>query len=336
MNKQTNTSSFQRTNSDNAASYQKPYIEQAFGSAADAFKQTGQNQYVGDLLAKFRPEQLANFQNMLGFANTDQTPNKMGAVGDALTGAGVPGSTNAISKLGAFSPTGGVDANVANATKYANNPAMDGMVDAAMRDARRSVYEGALPASARSSAMSGNVLSSKRALREGVIERGLAEKTADVSAGLRGDAFDRGLALSESGRQFDNSAVMDALAKSGALAGDATKTGVASIDQALAQRGSLFDMAGAAGAGLREGDQAVLDAARIGTEYGNQNTWDNLARFYSIIGDKSWGGTQTTAGTARKEEDPGVLAKVAAGLGAAGQLFGMVDPFKSLFKPAGE
>lgn len=272
---------------------------------------------------------------MLGFANSDATPDKIGAVGDRLTNSGVAGSTGAIDRLMAFSPTGGVDSNIAAADKYANNPAMDGMVKAAMRDAERSVYEGQLPASARNAAMSNNTLGSKRAIRDGIIQRGLADKTADVSANLRGDSWNRGLSLAETGRQFDNSAVMDAMAKAGGLSSDITKTGVASLDQQLAQRASLFDMANKAGAGLREGDQSALDAARLGTEYQNQNIWDNLAKYYAIIGDKSWGGNSTQVGNSSKVEDPGALAKAGAAVGTMGQLFGMFtgNPFASLMRP---
>jgi hypothetical protein len=93
----------------------------------------------------------------------------------------------------------------------------------------------------------------------------------------------------------------------------------------------LFEIANAGGSGYRDADQAQIENERAMIEYANKGDWDNVARLYAIVGDKMWGNRATDASTktfqgfknSEEEKDPGVLAKVGAGVGALGSLFGM-------------
>lgn len=334
MGPKTETQKF--TNStENASSSVRPTDEQAgflgtaFNAAEGAYNQAANNQYAGQQVAGFNPNQLNTFQNMLNYSNTSTLPQQSQEVGGEMLTKGADGSTGAIAKLMNYSPTGGVDTNIAAATKYSDNPNISGMVDAAMRDANRSVSEQALPQIARQAAASGNALSTKRAISEGIVQRGLAEKTADVSAQLRGDAYKQGLDLAEKGRQFDNSSGIEAAGQAGAIANNTSKVGALVSDNSLAQQKSIFDIANAGGAGQQAATQADIDNARQMIEYANKGDWDNAARLYAIVGDKMWGNNTTSTGTKSGSEfgttktDPGALAMIGGGLGAVGSLMGM-------------
>ena len=342
---------------------QMPFLMDAWRTASNTF-QNRPDAYSGPMLAGLTPEQLGTFRDMYNFAGSSGAPaysqnTATGAAGTAgqlgAAGAGMLSSGQAIGdrgaagllstagRLGSFSPTGGVGSNIDAAGRYADNPYLSGQVDATMRDARRQVSEQALPQVARNAAMTGNIGSSKRGIAEGILERGLAEKTADVSAGLRGDAYARGLALSEQGRQFDNSAMMDALKSSGALYGaganvgtartaagtdlsraalSASSLGLDANNQALAQQVGLLGLANQAGAGMQAGNQLDIDNARAMSEYGLGQDWDNLARYYSIVGSNNWGGTRQTNGTTTTESTPSPMNTLAGIGGSLTGLFG--------------
>lgn len=382
-----------------------PYLQGGWAQAGNLLQQSKANPYSGPMLAQLTPEQLQNFQNMTGFANNSGTPRfsnnvaagaqrtagglaatgaglagagagltntgtGMLAQGGATTGQGTSAMLDAIHGLGGYSPTGGVDANVSAAQQYADNPALSGQVDAAMRDARRSVSEQALPQIAREAAASGNIGSSKRGLAEGVVQRGLAEKTADVSAQLRGNAYNQGLQLSEQGRQFDNNAMLQAMQSRGTLAGnlaqaglgqtgtgvntinagtnagqlglgyqnagmDASKLGLAANDTGMQQQLGLFDLANKAGAGNQVGNQLGIDDARLRAQ--NPDAWQALQNYYGIVGSQNWGGTGTQTST----QTPSQMSQIGGMMGMAGQGIGMLSMLsdrraKTGIKPVGK
>jgi hypothetical protein len=386
---------------------QFPFLQAAWQQAGNTLNKVGNNQYGGQLIAGLTPEQINNFQGMYDYARSSGNPAYSGAVASgaantagslANTGAGYAGTagglydmsrgligngtnlTNtgagstlgSISRLNNFTPTGGVNDNISAAGAYADNPFLSGQVDAAMRDARRSVSEQALPQIAREASLTGNIGSSKRGIAEGLVERGLAEKTADVSAGLRGDAYNHGLDLSEQGRQFNSNAILDAIKAGGSLgtnllgsgvnltgtgisginagtgagtlglgyqgAGlDASKLGLDANNQQLAQQAGLFNLAGTAGEGLQQGNQQTLDAARAMQEYGNTNAWNDLARYYGIVGANNWGGTTTgttnSTGTVDQTKNASPFTIAGGLLGGATSLFGTGG--LNMLQPAG-
>lgn len=348
-------------------SEQYSYLIDAWNKASGVYDTSNANKYTGDVLASYTPEQLSNYKNMYDFANSSGAPAYSNQVasdasktakdltqtgagyndtasgiygmaggltqsGAQLTGTGAGAALGSARKLNNFTPTGGTDQNIANAGKYADNPYISGQVDATMRDARRQVSEEALPQIARQASLSGNVGSSKRGIAEGIVERGLAEKGADVSSQLRGAAYNKGIDTSESGRQSDNSSIIQSLlgggqlgASVGNLGNSQTNSGVAGLNagtnagslglgysnassnastlglnannQGLTQQTGLYGLADTAGTGLQASNQNELDAAKQKAEYGNSTDWSNLSKLYSIIGSNNWGGTTTSNGT---------------------------------------
>lgn len=268
---------------------QTPYLTDAFAKAQGQ----SNNAYTGDRVAQFTPDQLATFNRMLGYANNSTAPGAATNAGTALTGAGVNAATGALSQLGAFTPQGGTASNIDAANAYADAAASPAAVDAAMRDARRQVYEQALPGIDASSAATGNNMSSRSDMSKAIIERGLAEKAADVSATMRQNAFNNGLNLAQNSSQFNNTAILDALKSAGSLGTGAVGTGVGATGAGIDQQGNLFNLANQAGAGQQAAGQASLDNS-IGK---SDSAWDNLMKYYGIVGGNNWGGTTQGYGT---------------------------------------
>lgn len=390
---------------------QSNYLNDAFQRAQQQYGASNGNQYSGNLIAGLTPEQEQTYRAAINFSNApngapqysnaaaanatqtaanlnqtgagygQQAQGLYGLGGNAMTqgmgttaqGVGALGS--AYNSLAGYNPTGGTGTNISAAAQYADNPYISDMVQASMRDATRGATEQQLPGIARNAALSNNIGSSKRGIAEGIVTRGLNDQAGDVSAALRGDAYKSGLSLAENARQFNNSAVLDALKSSGTIGGalanaglgqfgagvsaanagtsagqlglgfnsaanDATRTGLDANNSALLQQAGLFDMASGAGAGLQAGNQQALDNSRSQIEYQNQQPWDQLARYMSIVGGQSWGqnktGTEITNGTQNgtQSTQPSPFAVAGGLLGAGTSLFGG-NGF-NLLQPAGK
>jgi hypothetical protein len=102
-------------------------------------------------------------------------------------------------------------------SRYMNNDILSGQIGAVGRDITRNLTEQVKPTIAANAAVTGNSGSSRRAVQDAIAERGAADRMADVSAQMRGSAYNAGLGfeaqrasqnaqLDQSGRQFDASA----------------------------------------------------------------------------------------------------------------------------------
>ncbi len=283
------------TSQQNPWQVQAPYLTQAFQAASGNLNSANANTYTGQQVAQFTPDQLSTFQKMIGYGGNSTGADTSSSVGASTATAGGNALMGALKGLSAYKPAGGTDSNVAAATAYANNPATDGMIDAAMRDARRSVSEGVLPQLARSNATSGNTMSSRNAISQGIVERGLADKTSDTSAQIRGDQYNKGLALAEQGRQSDNSNMLQSLMGTASAGNSAVGTGVNAIGNGITQQSGLFGLANAGGAGQVAANQAGIDNSKAMPEYANSQAAQNLQNFFKIVGGQSWGGDSTTS-----------------------------------------
>lgn len=76
---------------------------------------------------------------------------------------------------------------------YADNPYMDSMITAALRDPSRALLENTLPGMELGQAFSGNLGSTRGDLAEAVAIRGFEDRAADIAAGMRGGAYQTGL-----------------------------------------------------------------------------------------------------------------------------------------------
>jgi hypothetical protein len=297
---------------------QIPYLTQAFGNASNIYNQGAGNLYNGPQVAQFNPGQLATFNAMMGYGNNGAPAASTGAAGNTLTSAGTNGVTSALDHLASFKPGGGTQSNIDAATAYANNPAISDMVDAAMRDSRQNASENVLPQIARNAQAGGNINSNRTAIQNGIVERGLNQQAGDISSNLRGQAFNHGLDLAEQNSEAGDNSMLNAFAALSSGGNNAATTGVNANTASIGQRGSLFDIANAGGAGQQAADQAGIDNSKAVNQYSTDRLNAMLQAMFGVVGGTGYGGTSTGSGTSTVEKQPGALSLASAGLGTLG------------------
>jgi hypothetical protein len=289
---------------------QSDYLKDIFGDARSLFEKQQGSSYNGDFLAKFNPQQLDMFGRMVNYAKTSPIASMLAYQGSNLADIGQGGVRTGMEGLTDFRPTASTMGTIADAGLYADNPFISGMVDAATRDASRATYEGQLPANARAAALSGNANSSKRFIGDAIAERGLQDRRADVSAQLRGDAYNQGADRSLQMNQFNDDATLRArqALMSGGL--DAANSGADSLAQSLASQGALFGLGNEGAAGLQASEQNKIDNALSKYTFNKDDPWGSLMNYFNIIGGKNWGQSGTvdtkgkTTGTAQQTASP--------------------------------
>jgi hypothetical protein len=319
------TSSTQQKSDQQSAPWeaQQPYLKYAFQTGLQDYGKATTNTYNGQQVAQFTPDQLSSFQKMIGYGDNSAGADTSSNVGMSTANAGSSALNGALSGLSSYTPGGGTQSNIDAATAYANNPATDGMIDAAMRDARRSVSEGILPQNARSAALSGNTMSSKSAIQDAIVQRGLADKTADTSANIRGQQFNNGLQLAEQNSEAANQARLAALTGAASAGGSAVNTGVNAIGSGITQQGGLFDLANAGGQGMQQNTQNQIDNSKGMSEYGNSQMWQNLQNLMSVVGGQQWGGQ--SSGNVTQTSTPSTMNAMSGGLSALSSLLKLSD-----------
>jgi hypothetical protein len=309
---------------------QAGYLTQGFENAANALGVANSTPAPNQFVSQFTPSQLGLFQNMVDYANGNTgIPASSAAAGGALTGAGSGAASNGLYGLAGFSPTtmSGV---LSDANAAANDPSVQGCIDAALRDARRSVSEDVLPRISRNAAAGGNLNSSRTGVAEGIVQRGLADATADTSANIRGQAYSQGLQAALERAGAGDTARLGALTALTSGGINAANAGVGANTAAIGQQGGLFDIASGGVAGQQAGSQAAIDDALARYQFGVNSPFAGLNNFWNIVGSGNWGGSATSngtltgtgTGTATTTTTPSPMTTIGSLLGAAGVLGG--------------
>lgn len=293
-------------------------ILKAFGYANKAYNQASTAQAPTDFTAQFTPDQLSTFQNMLGYSNSNTVPVQNAAAGNALTSAGTNAVTDAFSSLNGWDPARMTQQNIADATATANSPYIDGMVNAAMRDARQQVRDVALPGIESGAAGTGNINSTRTGVAEGLVNRALAQQTADTSANLRGAAFND--ALNRSSSNIGNF-LSTSLAK-GSLGNTVAGTGIGANSGSIGDMTNLFNIANTAGAGQQAADQADLTNQQQQYQSQVSSPYDNINQFMKLIGGQMYGSEGTSSGTSTTTSNPSVWQILGGLMSAGGSLIG--------------
>ena len=297
------------------AAFQKPYVDGAFGAAQsiyDASKDTPY--YEGQTYAGMSAEQKATMARMSAYASGQgmDSANMISRLGgDMVNGA----SGKAMSNLDRFTTMAGEDAtgaNIAGANRYADNPYVTGMIDANARDVNRNLYENEIPGIDRQASGSGNINSSRAGVASGIAQRGAADRIGDISAQIRGDAYNRGLTLAQQDRQSQ----MDAYGRAAEGYSDLTGQGMDAMrtgsDMAYDALGNQMDV-DAMGQKDRQGE---MDAAFAKWAGNDTRKTDLLQRYYNIIGANNWGQSGTSK-TKTKGSQGGNLGGQLLSAGAA-------------------
>lgn len=223
-------------------------------------------------------------------------------------------------------PTNGL---IADAGRYANNQYTQGIIQDAVRDDVRAVTEQALPALNRSAAMGGNLNSSRTGVSEGILQRGLQDRIADVSSSIRGNAYNNGLqtALSERGQSLDaqlaangqqasiaNQQIGNKLAANQQV-GQAYGMGLQGIGSAAQTRDAVAGDLLKAGGLLQSDQQAQYDDAFGRWQDNDNRMWDLFNRYNATL--------NGTGGQYTSERGPGGGGSLGGALiGAAGTIAG--------------
>jgi hypothetical protein len=303
---------------------QQGYLLDAFNNAQGAYNQgMATGPYTGNYVAGQTGQQADANNNAYNWAmgTGSNTVGDILGTGNANNSAGWNGATGALGALGQFAGTDQTQNNIANAGQYADNPYMSGMVDSAMHDAVRTASESTIPNIYRAAAGSGNINSDRAALAQGVVDRGLGEQAGNISANLRGNAYENGINQALQG----NAQGLQALSQEGALGSNIGQSGLNALSTGINDQGALVNQATAgANANYQQANQNPLTNA-LQQYQGTQNfPWQQLQNYYNIIGNKSWGsqttGTQMGTQTQQQQTNPGMMATIGGGLGILGAL----------------
>jgi hypothetical protein len=164
-----------------------------------------------DRIAAFSPAQSGAIDQMVGWGqqggagnNILQALMSMGQQGSQAFGQG----QDMFRQAAGMGQSMNMGPDMGRVGEYANNPYMDSMVGAALRDPARALMEQAMPASSMAQAASGNTRSTRGAIGDAVLQRGFEDRAADISAGMRGSAWGQGLGI-EANRAGQNASLQD-------------------------------------------------------------------------------------------------------------------------------
>lgn len=76
---------------------------------------------------------------------------------------------------------------------YANNPYVDGLIDASSRDVTRQLFERDLPGLNRNASGTGNLNSTRTGVESAILKRGAGDRLTDLSSNIRSSFFDKGV-----------------------------------------------------------------------------------------------------------------------------------------------
>jgi hypothetical protein len=306
-------------------------LKGAFGDAQSVYdSQKGTPYYQGNTYASMDPLTSQGIGANAGFATGAGAgaASDVLASGNPLLAAGGQG-LSAYQKLAGMAGTDPTQGNIASAGAYANNPFLDGQIDAASRDVTRNLNENQLPGLNEAATGSGNMNSSRAGVAEGIARRGAADQIGDIASNMRGQAYQSGLGLAESGRTAD----MNGLATAGSGFGSTFGQGLGAIGQGLADTyGNNNQLI--SGGQLNQQDAQGADTAAFNKWSGNDNRQNDLLnRYMSIIGSQNWGGSATST-----QPGPSMFQTLlGAGASAAGAALSFSDPrLKTAIKATGE
>ena len=154
-----------------------------------------------------------------------------------------------------------------NAIGYASNNVQP-LLRQAMRNDYRNLYENQLPATGLNAMASGNTNSSRRGVREAILERGLQDREADTATALQDMLIGRSLNAQQN--RFSN-------------AMEANRNLANTYNTGFSQTGTAADRLATAGGMLRTDQQAQLDDARARFENERDFAMNQLVNYNAGI-----------------------------------------------------
>lgn len=304
----------------------QPYLKAGLADTAYQYgQQRGSPYYSGDLYANMDPRSIAGANGIYGYAGNQGAANaaRVSAPGQPL----IDQFGNVISNangLTGFNPQDPTQSNIANAGMYADNPYVNGMVDAASRDITRNLSENQLPQLNRTASAGGNTNSDRTAIQSAILQRGAADRVGDISSQMRGDLYNSGLNLSEQARSTNQSDRLNAMVQGGSLADRALARGLDATGQGQQLAYDNFDAMTKAGGLYQQDAQGNLNAAFDQWNGQDQRAWDLLNRYNSSIN----GGMYPTSSTTLS--GGGLNGALQGALGAGTSALGLYGSYRNL------
>ena len=269
---------------------QADQLKNAMTSAGDIYNQQKATPFFeGDLYAGMGDMTRQGVNSIGQFAGSNNTGQTISNAANPLL-AGGQMSMNSMNDLYGMTQQDATADNIRVAQAYANDPALQGTIDAANRDTARNLYEGDLPEINRNASASGNMNSSRAGMADAIARRGADDRMADTSAVIRSDAYNRGLGMAENQRS-NNMTTLGNLTAMGQNGLGLGMEGMLSGDRATMDNYNAMISAGMIDQQDRQGQ---LDANYAKWQGNDTRQNDLLSRYYNVIGANNWGGTQTT------------------------------------------
>jgi len=301
------------------SSFQSGYLTNAFDSATGIYNASKDTPYYqGDTYAGMSQEAKDALTKLKGYASGTglDTANSLYTLGTSMAGYG----DKAASTLDRYTAMAGADpteANIASAQKYADNPYLDAQIDANSRDVTRNLTENELPSIDRAASATGNINSSRAGVAAGIARRGAEDRIGDISATLRGNAYNNGLSLAQSDRATNLSAMGNAANAYGNLASFGVDALGKSSDAAYGAYGAIT------GANSQEQADRQGQATADFQQWQGQDTRgsDLLSRYASIVAGNQWGQSGTSSGTNTAKGSGSILSQIMGAANTAASIY---------------
>lgn len=307
---------------------QQPYLKTGFQSAAGLYGQyLDAPWYQGQLYAGMNGMQQGAGQGAADYATGQGMDLSQGMINDSQQFLGQSGNyLTAANRMANFNPADPTQQNITNAGLYANNPSLDGAIDAASRDVTRNLTENVLPGINRTAAGTGNTNSSRTGVAEGIALRGAQDRIGDIASTIRADAYNNGLNLSEQGRQANMQGQLQGQGMGLDALNVAVGRGMDLRNQGMQGTVNMYDLLGRAGDKFQQDAQGYADANYQRWQGQYNKPWDLLSRYMGVVGGQNWG-SQTQDSTTK----PGsTMGAIQGALGGATAGLGLYKDFSSI------
>ena len=300
---------------------QQPYLQAGMASAAGNYAaQRGTPYYQGNTYAQMDPHTQGALDGIYGYQGQGgMNASTATSGGMSQFSAGMNNSQGAVGTLRGFNPQDPTQQNIQNAGQYANNPALNGAIDAASRDVTRNLSEIQLPGIANNANASGNMNSSRTGIAEGVAMRGAGDRIGDIASQMRSAAYDHGLGLAEQSRATNQGDFLNANNQAGALSNQMFNSGLSGIQTGQGLAYDNFGAQSGAGALQQQNQQGILNQAFQKWQGNDQRPWDTLNKFNgAITGAGSYPSQTYATGGGLGGAFQGATGAAAAGMGLYG------------------
>jgi hypothetical protein len=286
----------------------KPLYQTAIGGGQQFFNEYANNPaFSGQRVAGLDPFQTGSANSLGGFAG-QFTPAAQGAaagLGFSNIGAGANFGSNAQGIFNQFSgdPTQQI---LGAAGQYANNPYVDGLINASSRDVVRNLYENDLTGAGLRATGTGNTNSTRAGVESAILQRGAADRLADMSSNIRSQFFGQGLGMAQN--QYNQNLSNMLQANQGLM--QAGQFGMDALGGAQNFASTGFNQGQAAGGVFQGQNQAELDANKSQFDEGFANRMQLLGSLNQLSqgGAVYSGGPTSTSGVTRERPSGAQIA----------------------------